>query len=103
MSGLRSANNQYLYAVKCMENISQHISVAIVDDHQIVIDGLKSLLLGHERFRIALESTNPLSVAAMMRETPVDILITDVMMPGMNGAEHQDFGSFDERSGRPGQ
>lgn len=87
MSGLRSANNQYLYAVKCMENISQHISVAIVDDHQIVIDGLKSLLLGHERFRIALESTNPLSVAAMMRETPVDILITDVMMPGMNGAE----------------
>jgi len=70
-----------------MENISQHISVAIVDDHQIVIDGLKSLLLGHERFRIALESTNPLSVAAMMRETPVDILITDVMMPGMNGAE----------------
>lgn len=87
MSGLRSANNQYLYAVKCMENISQHISVAIVDDHQIVIDGLKSLLHGHERFRIALESTNPLSVAAMMRETPVDILITDVMMPGMNGAE----------------
>lgn len=87
MSGLRSANNQYLYAVKGMEKSIQHISVAIVDDHQIVIDGLKSLLHGHERFRIAMESTNPLSVAAMMRETPVDILITDVMMPGMNGAE----------------
>ena len=87
MSGLRSANNQYLYAVKGMEKSIQHISVAIVDDHQILIDGLKSLLHGHERFRIALESTNPLSVAAMMRETPVDILITDVMMPGMNGAE----------------
>ena len=70
-----------------MGNTNQHISVAIVDDHQIVIDGLKSLLHGHERFRIVLESTQPSSVVAQMEETPVDILITDVMMPGMNGAE----------------
>jgi len=49
--------------------------LAIVDDHQIVIDGLKSLLMGHEQFEVAMEKKR------------IDILLTDVMMPGMNGAE----------------
>jgi DNA-binding NarL/FixJ family response regulator len=33
------------------------ISLAIVDDHQIVIDGLKSLLQGYDQFKVVLECT----------------------------------------------
>src|SRR5262245_11030506 len=61
------------------------ISVALVDDHQIVIDGLMSVLKGHEEFRFAFATTNPLEVIKKMSETPVDILLTDVMMPQMGG------------------
>lgn len=63
------------------------IKIAIVDDHQIVIDGLKSLLFGQPGFSVVMETTNPLEVTGLLAGTEVDILITDVMMPGLNGAE----------------
>ena len=63
------------------------INIAIVDDHQIVIDGLKSLLRGHNRFVVVMEYTNPLQLLEDLKATPVDILITDVMMPEMGGAD----------------
>lgn len=63
------------------------VSLAVVDDHQIVIDGIRSILQGHETFKITIESTNPLEVITLLGKTHVDILLTDVMMPGMNGAE----------------
>jgi len=61
------------------------IALALVDDHQIVIDGLMSLLKGHERFRLAFATTNPVEVIPKMNESPVDILLTDVMMPQLPG------------------
>ena len=63
------------------------ILLAIVDDHQIVIDGLKSLLQGYDQFKVVLECTEPLQMPQLLEQTKVDILLTDVMMPGMNGAE----------------
>jgi len=63
------------------------VTIAIVDDHQIVIDGLKSLLQGHPVFKVAIETTDPLLMTGLLENTAVDILLTDVMMPGMNGAE----------------
>ena len=64
---------------------NEKISVALVDDHQIVIDGLISLLKGHEKFRFAFATTNPTEVIKKIGETPVDILLTDVMMPQLAG------------------
>lgn len=62
-------------------------TLGIVDDHQIVIDGLKSLLHGHDGFEVLIECTQPLQMVQLLEKKPVDILLTDVMMPGMNGAE----------------
>lgn len=59
----------------------------MVDDHQIVIDGLMSLLKGHEKFSFAFATTNPAEVMDRLKEQPVDILLTDVMMPGLPGNE----------------
>lgn len=63
------------------------IRLAIIDDHQIVIDGLHSLLKGHPRYEIVLESTHPEQIVDQLRKTEVDILLTDVMMPVMSGVE----------------
>lgn len=62
-------------------------ALAIVDDHQIVIDGLKSLLKGHPQFPVVLESTSSVDMLEQLANAPVDMLLTDVMMPEMNGAE----------------
>jgi len=67
--------------------MNRKISLALVDDHQIVIDGLMSLLKGHEVFRLSFGTTDPTEVLAKMAEHPVDILLTDVMMPGLPGNE----------------
>jgi len=66
---------------------SGRIRLAIVDDHQIVIDGLHSLLKGHTRYEIVLESTQPETFLEQLKKTEVDILLTDVMMPVMTGVE----------------
>jgi two-component system nitrate/nitrite response regulator NarL len=63
------------------------ITLALVDDHQIVIDGLMSLLKGHDRFRFAFATTRPAEVLDQLSSHPVDILLTDVMMPGLPGNE----------------
>lgn len=75
---------------------NQKIYLAIVDDHQIVIDGLKSLLQGYNQFVVSIECTRPAEMPALLKKATVDILLTDVMMPGLNGAElakmvHQQF------------
>ena len=65
----------------------EKISLAIVDDHQIVIDGIKSLLNGLPNFHVVIECTKPELVHDLLKNEKVDILLTDVMMPIMNGAE----------------
>lgn len=65
----------------------EKISLAIVDDHQIVIDGLKSLLQGHPYFVVKIECNHPEQMQQILSEHKVDILLTDIMMPGMTGAE----------------
>ena len=75
---------------------NKKIKLGIVDDHQIVIDGLKSLLNGHDQFEVVIECTQPLEMLSLIEKRSIDVLLTDVMMPGMNGAElskavHQRF------------
>jgi len=63
------------------------ISLGIVDDHRIVIDGLLSLLDGHAGYRIAFATTEPTSVMGLLRENHIDVLLTDVQMPVVPGNE----------------
>lgn len=61
------------------------ISLALVDDHQIVIDGLMSLLKGEDKYEFAFATTQPAEVIEQMEQQHVDILLTDVQMPGVPG------------------
>jgi DNA-binding NarL/FixJ family response regulator len=61
--------------------------IAIVDDHQIVIDGLKLLLDKHPGFSIVAEATSGSQMLDLLGTVAVDVLIADIMMPGMDGYE----------------
>jgi two-component system nitrate/nitrite response regulator NarL len=61
--------------------------IFIVDDHQMVIDGINLMLEGRPEFSVVGESTQPLLVLQLLENTAVDILITDVGMPEMSGVE----------------
>lgn len=63
------------------------IKVALVDDHQIVIDGLLSLLKGTDSVELVFSTTAPEEVLGLLQVHEVDILITDVMMPVLPGNE----------------
>lgn len=64
---------------------NEKITLGLVDDHQIVIDGLMSLLKGHDTFSFAFATTDPTEVLKKIEQTPIDILLTDVMMPELPG------------------
>jgi len=61
------------------------ISLALVDDHQIVIDGLMALLKGEHRYEFAFATTKPDLVIEKLKSCHVDVLLTDVMMPEIPG------------------
>jgi len=63
------------------------INLFIVDDHQLVVDGLRSLLNNEERYTIVGCSNRPKEVMDMLAELEVDLLLTDINMPEMSGVE----------------
>ncbi len=85
---MRSTNTNFTLSYNRLPPMkSGKITLALVDDHQIVIDGLMSLLKGHDKFRFAFATTDSSEVLIKMADNPVDILLTDVMMPKLPGNE----------------
>lgn len=63
------------------------IKIILLDDHQIVIDGLKLLLAGNPDFDIVGEYTSGSLLLHDLKNIKTDILLTDLMMPEMDGYE----------------
>ncbi len=63
------------------------IRLAIVDDHQIVIDGLVAVLQQHEAVEIVVTANSGDEMLQLLQNEGVDILLSDVMMDGMNGQQ----------------
>jgi len=63
------------------------IKLMIVDDHQMFIDGVKSLLRKEKQFEFVAEANTAEDALRIMQASPPDILITDISMPGMSGNE----------------
>jgi len=69
------------------ENLSMNKRILIVDDEQNVLQGLERMFrpLRHEfEIRFAISGLDALS---QMEIAPVDVLVADMRMPGMNGAQ----------------
>lgn len=61
------------------------IKIAIVDDHQIVIDGLVSLLSNYPNLSVKLVSTSAFDILERLENVEIDVLVTDITMPLMSG------------------
>lgn len=66
---------------------AQKNNIFIIDDHQLVIDGLKSLLDNEERYCIVGHSTRANEAMEILNTLNVDIVLTDISMPAMTGVE----------------
>ena len=63
------------------------IKVFLVDDHQIMLDGIKALLKNDKQIEIIGEFTRGSQVIEKLAQISPDIIITDIHMPEMNGIE----------------
>jgi NarL family two-component system response regulator LiaR len=63
------------------------IEVIIVDDHPIVRYGLKTVLFTFDDISVIGEAGNGLNAVALCAETQPDVILMDIVMPGMNGVE----------------
>lgn len=63
------------------------ITVFIIDDHQMLIDGIKALLLNESEFKIVGEALRSTDAIDRVKKMDVDVMITDINMPEMNGIQ----------------
>jgi DNA-binding NarL/FixJ family response regulator len=63
------------------------ILVALVDDHQIVRDGIRSLLDGRPEISVVLEAQNAKELFDKLYDVKPNVAIVDISLPGMSGIE----------------
>ncbi|MBN2172785.1 MAG: response regulator transcription factor [Bacteroidales bacterium] len=63
------------------------INVLLTDDHQIIIDGLKSLLEKVEDINVVGEAQNGRIALDLLKIIKVDVVLMDIDMPILNGIE----------------
>ena len=63
------------------------ISVLLVDDHEIIRQGLKAYLKDVDRLEVVGESENGEAALTWLKGHTADVIITDISMPVMDGIE----------------
>jgi DNA-binding NarL/FixJ family response regulator len=63
------------------------ISIFLVDDHQVVRDGLISMLAGFPEFHISGQAASGENLMADIRNIKADVLILDIELPDISGVE----------------
>jgi DNA-binding NarL/FixJ family response regulator len=63
-------------------------SIVLADDHTVVRAGLRALLEGGQSgFHVVGEAADGLEAVQLVERQKPDVLVVDVMMPGLNGIE----------------
>lgn len=63
------------------------IKIVLVDDHQIVLDGLKSLLDADDAFEVLAAVNSGEQALITLEKNQPHILLSDFSLPGINGLE----------------
>lgn len=63
------------------------LQILIVDDHQILLDGIEAMLHGVGDFKVIGKCSDGNSALNFLNENAVDVLLTDLYMPKMTGME----------------
>lgn len=78
--------NHYLVTLKYLKDKGM-TKVIIADDHQMFIDGLKSMLEEIDGIEVVGEARNGKEAVELCDKADVDIVIMDISMPVMDGIE----------------
>jgi len=62
-------------------------TVMLADDHQVVIEGLKAVLAAEQDLQVVGEAHDGLAVLPLVEKLQPEVLVLDLMMPGLNGLE----------------
>lgn len=65
----------------------QNVRILLVDDHQILREGLRSLLESEEDFKVVAETGSGKDAVRLAAETHPDVIIMDLGLPDMNGLD----------------
>lgn len=68
-------------------NLVKEIKIVIADDHDVIIDGLIALLNPEEDLTVSGRANNGEQLLEVISNKPVDLILLDIDMPKMNGAE----------------
>ncbi|HUW04819.1 MAG TPA: response regulator transcription factor [Williamwhitmania sp.] len=63
------------------------IRVALIDDHQLVRDGIKSLIHSGGNMMVVVEASSPELFFAELEKAQPEVVLMDISMPGMSGIE----------------
>ncbi len=63
------------------------IRVMIVDDHKVVRSGLSAFLMAYDDLQLVAEADSGEKAIALCRQHEPDVILMDLVMPKMNGAE----------------
>lgn len=63
------------------------INIFIVDDHDLIIEGLKKILKNNDDINIVGETKDPFHVVSELHQKEVHVLILDISMPGKGGLD----------------
>ena len=63
------------------------INTLLIDDHPIVLNGLKSLFNDGGKIHVIADASNGLEALLLVENKQVDLIISDISMPEMDGIE----------------
>jgi two-component system, NarL family, invasion response regulator UvrY len=63
------------------------IRVLLVDDHQVVRRGLRMMLAAYKDISVAAEATDSNEALQILRDTKVDVVLSDIALPGRSGLD----------------
>src|SRR5512140_211811 len=69
------------------DTTARKTTIVLADDHRVLREGLRVLLQAEPDFRVVGEAGDGFKAIQLVESLKPDVLLLDLMMPGMNGQE----------------
>ncbi len=70
-----------------MSAVGKTLRILLIDDHPVVLKGIRSMLSENPELEIVGEASSGEEALEKLTQLEPDIVLTDILMPGMNGIE----------------